>query len=226
MDPAPASKSFFTPKILIIVGIIVIVLSIGLNYLYNRYLQQNATDISQNTADDADPSGQSITVDQDEFTFTAEDQKFSIDYPKGINVKELQKKYYQNSKRFFEGRTEFTPTKRSNDPEYFKLTINTQRIYRDDADRSEQLAHVMTPLRFCPKGNYKKQLHYSVSLNKSTYVFTQNIRGCPSAAYTTYFETFTRAGTFVVEIQSNQPFEKVQKNTNQLLNSLYFDNDL
>ncbi len=226
MDPIPSSKSFFTPKIPIIFGIIIIVLSIGLNYLYNGYIQQSAIDISQNTTGDADPSGESVTIDHDEFTFAAEDQKFSIDYLKGINVKELQKKYYQNSKRFFEGRTEFTPTKKSNDPEYFKLTINTQRIYRDDADRSEQLAHVMTPLRFCPKGDYKKQRHYSVSLNKSTYVFTQNIRGCPSTAYTTYFETFTRAGTFIVEIQSNESFEKVQKYTNRLLNSLYFDTDL
>jgi hypothetical protein len=221
MYPEPVVKPpLFTPKILIICGIIVIALTVGINYAYNAYLQSR--EASQNQGPDDEPTGESVEVEPEAFTFSSEEQKYSIDYPKGILVRELPKSYYQASKRLFEAKTEFSNNKKTVDPEYFKMIITAQRTYKDDVDKAELLTSILTSQRFCPASEYKKQTQSIEEINQTKFAVRKNVRGC-GAPYSTFFDSFTRVGTYVIQVQSAQPYERVKNKVEELLNTLYLD---
>ncbi|MDQ3099428.1 MAG: hypothetical protein M3Q44_06815 [bacterium] len=220
MYPEQINKPFLTPKLLIICGILLIALTVGINYAYNAYVQAQVETIDPGS--DQEPSGESIEIVQDTFTFEAEDQKYTIDYPKTVIVKELQKKYYKNSKRLLEGSTEFISNKKTSDSEYFKIIITTQRTYKDDEDKTELLTNILTSQRYCPSSEYKKIKEINQDINETKYTVRKNVRGC-GVAYTTFFDSFTRVGTYVIQVQSTQPFEKVKAGVEEILSTIYLD---
>lgn len=222
-QPTGNSNSWFTPKVLIITGAIIILLTIVGNFIYNAYIQNQQDSQEQSSADLDPPINESTEIDPDSFTFRSEDQKYSIDYPKTVSINELDSKYYKNTGRLFEGNTELVSTKKTSDPQYFKIIITAQITYRDDQDKEELLLNVLNGQRFCNTKAYKTTSHTNRIINDITYTVRQNIRNCEKAAYTTFYEGFSRLGTYVIRIQSNQSFDKIKSTVDEILTTLYLD---
>lgn len=202
-------------------GILVIAITLGLTY-GAQYISDTVGTGDFDESGEELPPGTSVEVSYDTVTYESEEQRFSVDYPKEYKVAELPKKYYQKTKRFFEGQTIFASDKRTNDPNYFRMTINFQRNYQDTTDRNEMLSNMLSVNRFCKKGNLKTLKEGREIINDITYVVRTDAKGC-DAQYTTYYDTITWPGTYVIEIRTNQPYAKVRAYSDRVLKNLALD---